>query len=100
MLQDEEFEDYCVSYFNGIIEGEPVIDDSMPGLVLQVYNELLQSNFVDESDVADYINHYYSIVSESNELSDEEKQSIYIGLAVSLFSYNYWMEYGLLEEIL
>lgn len=96
VMQDEGFENYCVSYFNSFVESVPVTEDSLPDLVMQIYNELLLSSIVDDSEVADYINHYYSIVSESNELSDTEKQSIYVGLAVSLFSFNYWMEYGLL----
>lgn len=95
--QDNAVRDYCVAYFQGIIEDDPLVDETLPGLVMQIYYELLQSSSIDESDVAEYINQYYSIVSASNELSDSEKESIYVGLAVSLFSFNYWGEYGISE---
>lgn len=95
--QEDEVRDYCISFFEDRITDNPVIDESLPGKVIQIYSELLESSSVNDEDVVDYINHYYSIVSQSTELTDSEKNNIYIGLAVSLFSFNYWKEYGVLE---
>lgn len=34
------------------------------------------------------------LIEESDELTEDEKQNIYTGLAVSLYSLNYWKDYG------
>lgn len=95
--QNDEIRDYCISFFEDRITDNSVIDESLPGKVIQIYSELLESSSISDDDIADYINHYFYLVSQSAELSDSEKNNIYVGLAVSLFSFNYWKEYGVLE---
>lgn len=42
------------------------------------------------SELAGHINSYYRYISASNELSEDEKNGLYCGLAVAYYSYIYW----------
>lgn len=42
------------------------------------------------SELAGHINSYYRYISASDELSEEEKNGLYCGLAVAYYSYRYW----------
>lgn len=67
---------------------------SLSGKVMQLYKEIFDECADSYEDIVECINAYYDIISKSSELDDDEKNSIYAGLAVSLYSLNYWKENG------
>lgn len=66
----------------------------LPDRVMQYFYDLLENTEFDSEQLVGYINMYHSIVEDSQELTSQEKDCIYTGLAISLFSYNYWKEHG------
>lgn len=58
--------------------------------VYELFTELYSQFPENEYDVVDVVNAYISIIENSDEFSDEEKESIYIGLMVAAESPMYW----------
>lgn len=76
--------------FSDISCGNILNDDSLPSSIFSLYTNLLEQYPEDCDDIVFMINSYHNIISSSNELTSDEKHMIDIGLAVSLYSYNYW----------
>ena len=65
--------------------------DSLPDIVINMYSDLICNYASECMDMVFIINKYSDCINNSDELTDEEKTSLNIGLATSLYSYNYWM---------
>lgn len=84
----KDFYQACQSASDSIENGE-IDHDSKASMVINLFNEVFQYASSD-SDVVSLINRYKEIIEKSTELSPEEKQWIYNGLATSIYSYNFW----------
>ena len=51
------------------------------------------------SDVITLVNGYISIIETNNEFSDQEKEQLYCGMIVAVYSYSLWLE-SLMDEML
>lgn len=57
---------------------------------IKLFNEVFTETVSENDDVIYLINKYKGIIEASDELTDEEKESIYYALSTALYSYNYW----------
>lgn len=93
IFSNEEFCQNCKDNLSYVTETDTFLaENTLSDKVMQLYNDLISASYVEEEELVDYINSYYLIVERSDELTQEEKNCIYTGLAVSLFSYDYWKE--------
>ena len=76
--------------FNELCQNQAHFDNSLPSSVMNLFSSIFQVFPENGNDVVYLINTYHRMVEQSNELSQDEKQWIYMGLAVSLYSFNYW----------
>lgn len=98
VFTDETLLNQCKDYLSRYkATNELTLNASISDEVMQLYYQLINGSSYNSESLIDYINTYYSIVSKSSELSEQEKDCIYTGLSVSLFSYNYWKDYGLFD---
>ncbi len=67
-------------------------DSSIPEIVLTMYNEAFEGYVTCEEDAIYLINYYIEEVNKSDELTQDEKNSVAAGLATSLYSFSYWNE--------
>ena len=65
-------------------------EECVSAMVMGLFDEVFQTYPANAYDVVFLINRYAEIVEASTELTSEEKEWIRMGLAVSLYSYNYW----------
>ena len=73
---------------NGTFESD---ETELPDVIMDMYTDLI-SNYASECmDIVFVINKYSECINNSNELTDDEKESLNMGLATSLYSYNYWV---------
>jgi hypothetical protein len=68
-------------------------EECVSAMVMGLFDEVFQTYPANAYDVVFLINRYAEIVEASTELTSEEKEWIRMGLAVSLYSYNYWTNY-------
>jgi hypothetical protein len=47
------------------------------------------------SDVISLVNQYINIIETNNEFSDDERNAIYSGFMIAVYSCDYWDSYGL-----
>ena len=73
-------------------------EDSLPDAVMSLYWNIFESSANSCTDIVMLINSYSSSIMSSDELSDQEKEWIQIGLAVSIYSFNYWNQTGILID--
>lgn len=64
--------------------------DSLEERVINLFCEVFQQYSTNCDDVAFIINKYIEILRDTNELTETQLNSIKIGLATSLYSFNYW----------
>lgn len=65
-------------------------EQEIPDIIVEMYIDII-SNYASEcKDIVFVINKYSECIQKSNELTDQEKNSLYMGLATSLYSFNYW----------
>lgn len=95
IFYNDEFIENADNYIQTIENnGVSISQNSIPDKVMNLYQSIFNTCSDSYDDIVTCINNYYSIVEQSAELTDEEKQSIYIGLSVSLYSLNFWNAYG------
>lgn len=87
ILESDEMRQAFYEYFES---DEEVIDNTLPGVVTTLFTEVLQVYPESIEDVVYLINVYLERIDASSELSSDEKTWIRLGMAVSLYSYNYW----------
>ena len=90
ILYSEDMEEAFNELFlsNDTFEGN---DNELPDVIMDMYIDLI-INYVSECmDIVFVINKYSECISNSNELTDSEKNCLNMGLATSLYSYNYWV---------
>ena len=87
ILESDEMRQAFYEYFES--ENEEV-DNTLPGIVTSLFSEVLQVYPESIEDVVYLINVYLARIDASSELSADEKSWIHLGMAVSLYSYNYW----------
>lgn len=94
ILLNADFRVGCKDDFSAVVNtGTSVIGDSLPDKVMELYYELISGNTLTPENMVEHINSYYTIIKNSQELTMQEKDCIYTGLSVSLFSFDYWTEY-------
>lgn len=97
---DSQLYETCKTTLQDFITKQPNINnyfiskDGISDKVMELYHDIFERTSYESEGLVDIINQYYNIVDKSNELTLEEKESIYAGLSISLFSYNYWVEKG------
>lgn len=95
ILHSNEFIESADDMITKIENCGVVIDkDGIPDKVMNLYQQIFNSCSNSYENIVTCINNYYSIIEGSSELTEDEKQSIYIGLSVSLYSLNFWNEHG------
>lgn len=70
------------------IDGEPTVADEIMGLYIEALSNYPASGALNE--VITMTNQYISLVNESDELSDKEKEVLYGAFSVGVYSYMYW----------
>ncbi|MGM9749311.1 MAG: hypothetical protein ACI3ZN_10975, partial [Candidatus Cryptobacteroides sp.] len=94
ILLDTDFRVECKDDFLGVINSDSsFMGNSLPDKVMELYYELISGNTQTPENMVNHINSYYTIIQNSQELTTQEKDCIYTGLSVSLFSFEYWNEY-------
>ncbi|MBR1490871.1 MAG: hypothetical protein IJ611_09185 [Bacteroidales bacterium] len=67
-------------------------EESLSTMVMDLFDEVFLLYPTNLDDVVFIVNRYMEIVDNSNELTDDEKDWIRMGLAVSIYSFHYWWE--------
>lgn len=94
ILLNSDFRMGCKDHFALVLDAKTSpIGDSLPDKVMELYYELISGNAITPENMVNHINSYYSIVKNSQELTSQEKDCIYTGLSVSLFSFDYWKDH-------
>lgn len=95
IISSEEFSQMATEKIDEYrLNGVALEISTLPDEVMSLYTTIF-NNCADSYDaIVDCINGYYTIIETSSSLSDDEKNSIYAGLAVSLYSLNYWKNNG------
>ncbi len=88
MCMSSEFIENCNAMTDSIENGKFCANDKA-NYVVKLFNDVFELSR-DDSDVKNLVNQYKTIISQSNELSEEEKSWISKALATAVFSYNYW----------
>lgn len=63
--------------------------------ILQLFEEALELSYMDEEIIENIITEYVAIVKKNNELSQKEKDCLYVAFAVAWYSYHYWENWNL-----
>lgn len=92
IFDSAEMSDTCSTLFNMYYsEGVSITESGLAANVANSFLTLIQSYTSSLDDLTTHINNYYNYISKSKELSDEEKNGLYCGLAVAYYSYEYWI---------
>lgn len=89
IMRSEEMEE---AYYSALEEFQYEEDHSLPAAVVNLFKEIFHEYPDNIQDVTSVINQYVFCIEQSDELTAEEKSWIRMGLAVSLYSYNYWSQ--------
>lgn len=102
LVQSQEFRQHADEIYNNFdinnVFSANSGDGSLPEEVMTLYWSVFESNVNSCTDIVTLINNYSSAVMNSDELSDQEKEWVQMGLAVSIYSYNYWNQVGIVTE--
>lgn len=98
VFSDTTLRNQCRNYLLSCSEApQQLATGTLSDKVMALYYDLMNCSMYDAATLVDYANMYHSVVEGSMELTAEEKNYIYTGLAVSLFSYNYWQNYDFFD---
>ena len=93
IFESPEVCDTCTYLFDLFSsEGVSLTEDGLAADVAKSFLELIQNYSSSLEESTTHINSYYRYISASDELSEEEKNGLYCGLAVAYYSYMYWNE--------
>ena len=86
------------SAFNELYQTTEIVEENLelPDVIMQMYSELMNQYVSGTEDIIYIINKYTECIDNSSELTADEKNSLKMGLATSLYSYNYWANSGLI----
>ena len=91
ILHSNEFRAEMASALESYEKNGVTLDSSsLPDKVIQLYQQVFEACADSYDDLALCINTYHDIVEDSQELTENEKLSVYCSLSVSLYSLNYW----------
>ncbi len=91
IFESPEVCDTCTYLFDLFSsEGVSLTEDGLTADVAKSFLVLIQNYSSSIEELTAHINSYYRYISASNELSEEEKNGLYCGLAVAYYSYIYW----------
>lgn len=92
IFDSAEMSDTCSTLFDLYYsEGVSITENGLAADVANTFLALIQNYTLSLDDLATHINNYYHYISESQELSDDDKNGLYCGLAVAYYSYEYWI---------
>ena len=94
ILTSSEMKDAYNNYSFGNFE----LGYSLPDKIFNLYSQLFNAYPENIDDVVYIANQYLRRIKTSNELTNDEKIAIEIGIAVSIYSYNYWFSQSHSEE--
>lgn len=96
VVSSEEFEEVYRQAIESSMSGEYYyMDETFEGVAKQIVNLFTEAylTYPDNIEDVDYlINGYINVIEEFSELTEDEKQAIYIGLVVAAGSTDYWRE--------
>ncbi|MCQ2166176.1 MAG: hypothetical protein MJY49_01930 [Bacteroidales bacterium] len=90
ILSSAEMKELFSTVTTNIANGNYLFDNSLSVAVVSLFNEVLQKCAENCEDVSTIINKYQSIVTESTELTEEEKSFVSMAFSTALYSFNYW----------
>lgn len=90
ILYSPEMEEAFDGFYSNLKQTTEINGVNLPDNIIKLYSDLIL-NYVSEcDDIIFIINKYSECINSSSELSDDEKSYLNMGLATSLYSYNYW----------
>lgn len=87
---NQEIETILSEDINSSMTSDGTISEDIMVLYIDAISNCGTTNY---DDVVSLTNQYIEIISSSNELSEDEKNNIYIAFAVAVYSYQYWTTY-------
>lgn len=90
LLNDSLFIQDCKISGIAVTLGEVDTNDALLDGVRNLFNQVLEKYSSNTSDVAFIIGKYIEVIEASNELTEEQKRIIKIGLSTALYSSSYW----------
>lgn len=99
IVKSKGFEDGYYSVLNKYIIGDYDTyvenDGSTGNVVMKLYLDIINKYPEEVNDVEFVSNKYIELISNSSELSDEEKDRLYSAISVAVSSFEYWQSKGL-----
>ena len=98
IVKSKEFEDGYYSVLNKLIGDDDTYvenDGSTGNIVMKLYLDIINKYPENLNDVEFVSNKYIELISNSSELSEEEKDRLYSAISVAVFSFEYWQSKGL-----
>lgn len=97
VIQSEEFvahyDNSMTAIFDGNYQFSITSDNNISDQVVKLYLETIEEmNNPDFESIVNFTNQYISIVSNSNDISELEKENLYIAFSVAVYSFQYWQE--------
>lgn len=90
ILSSPEMEELCNQVTRDILDNSSTYDGSISSAVISLFNEVYNACSSNCEDVSTIINNYQTIISTSDELTEEEKSYLSIAFSTALYSFNYW----------
>ena len=84
---------YYSTYYTNFSSSETLFDDTFDGVandVAALFMEMLMQFAANPDCVANIVDHYAETIEDSQELSNDDKRAIYIGLRIAKASSSYW----------
>ena len=72
------------------IKGEVEPEPTLPNVVMELFEQAIEKSPSTIEEVIYLVNNYLSIINNSNELTENEKEAIKYGFATAIYSFNYW----------
>lgn len=97
VIQSNEFVDYYDNSMTAIFEGDYqfsiISDNIISDQIIKLYLETIENmNNPDFESIVNFTNQYISIISDNSDVTELEKQNLYIAFSVAVYSFKYWYE--------
>lgn len=95
-----ESDEYVSAFNHGVasITGDDIItsDGTLPNDILVLYFDAINNFDLNgyHTEIVNVTNQYLEIISSNNELTEDEKNQLYITLAVAVYSYDFWSNFS------
>ena len=89
-LDSSEFESMCTNMIYDMYTGNYQEKDPLLNRLWNLFEKVFMEYTAGSSDIVKIINKYVKVIDRTDELTNEEKESLKYSFATALYSFNYW----------